>query len=125
MDAAFAARVRRGGPARVNLIGHSMVALVVRWYLLRGTADVPADGSPPPVTWAGTEQVRHVILVDTFPSAYVVLPRPGAPVHAEDGAPVTFTDVAVWERLGWGAFAIASDSAFPDGLSWLLLTQPD
>lgn len=46
VDAAVAARVKGGGPARVNLIGRSMGALVVRWSLLYGTADLPADGSP-------------------------------------------------------------------------------
>jgi hypothetical protein len=40
-----------------------MGALVVRWYLLYGTADLPADGSPPPVTWAGAQHVRDVVLV--------------------------------------------------------------
>lgn len=64
-------------------------------------------------------------LVDTFPSAYVLLPRPGAVVYADDSGPVPLTDVAEWERPGSGIFAIVSDSAFLDGRSWLRLTQPE
>ena len=63
VDAAVSLRQAATGEARVDLIGHSMGALVVRWYLMYGTADLRPDGSPPPLTWAGARNARNVVLV--------------------------------------------------------------
>lgn len=48
---------------KVNLVAHSMGGLIARYYLLYGDADLPEDGSLPPVTWAGARYVNKVILV--------------------------------------------------------------
>ena len=36
---------------RFDLVAHSMGGLVARYYLRYGAADLPADGSLPPLTW--------------------------------------------------------------------------
>jgi len=51
------------GEARFDVVAHSMGALVVRYFLRFGDADLPADGSLPPVTWAGAGAVERVVLV--------------------------------------------------------------
>lgn len=61
--AASARHEARTGDAHVDLIGHSLGSLVVRWYLMYGTADLRPDGSPPPLTWAGARLIRTAILV--------------------------------------------------------------
>lgn len=48
---------------KFDIITHSMGALVVRYYLMYGEADLPADGSLPPLTWAGARNVARVIYV--------------------------------------------------------------
>jgi hypothetical protein len=42
-----------------------MGGLVTRYYLRHGTADLPEDGSLPPVTWAGAAHVNRVVLIGT------------------------------------------------------------
>jgi pimeloyl-ACP methyl ester carboxylesterase len=58
---------RRDGAApetvQFDLVAHSMGALLTRYYLRYGAADLPEDGSIPPVTWAGAENVERVVLV--------------------------------------------------------------
>jgi hypothetical protein len=44
-------------------VAHSMGALLLRYFLRFGDADLPADGSLPPVTWAGARYVDRAILV--------------------------------------------------------------
>jgi len=51
------------GEARFDVVAHSMGALVVRYFLRFGDAELPADGSLPPVTWAGAGAVERVVLV--------------------------------------------------------------
>ena len=48
---------------RFDLVAHSMGALVARYYLRFGAADLPADGTVPLPTWAGAENVGRVVLV--------------------------------------------------------------
>lgn len=48
---------------KFDLVSHSLGGLVARYYLRYGTADLPEDGSLPPVTWAGAELVERAVLV--------------------------------------------------------------
>ncbi len=50
---------------KFDIAAHSMGGLVVRWFLRHGAAPLPADGSPPPITWAGAEYLERVILIGT------------------------------------------------------------
>lgn len=50
---------------KINIVAHSMGGLVTRYFLRYGNADLPADGSLPPVTWAGAKLVNKVVLVGT------------------------------------------------------------
>jgi hypothetical protein len=59
-------RMRRfgnSGPVRFDIVAHSMGSLLARYYLRYGAADLPADGSPPPVSWAGAERLGRVVLI--------------------------------------------------------------
>jgi pimeloyl-ACP methyl ester carboxylesterase len=62
-----AARRRRFGeaakPVKFDIVAHSMGGLIARYYLQYGDADLPADGSPPKLTWAGATNVERVVLV--------------------------------------------------------------
>mgnify|MGYP006274175337 CR=1 FL=1 len=53
----------RGPPVKFDIVAHSMGALVARYFLMYGGADLPEDGSPPELTWAGAEHVDTVILI--------------------------------------------------------------
>ena len=48
---------------KFDIAAHSMGALLTRYFLMYGGADLPADGALPPVTWAGAEHVERVILI--------------------------------------------------------------
>ncbi|MCR9244869.1 MAG: hypothetical protein NXI31_07545 [bacterium] len=50
---------------RFDIVAHSMGGLVARYYLRYGQNGLPADGSAPPVTWAGAEQIDRLVLVGT------------------------------------------------------------
>ena len=50
---------------RFDIVAHSMGGLVARYYLRYGATDLPEDGSLPPVTWAGAQEVDRLILVGT------------------------------------------------------------
>ncbi|MEM7528985.1 MAG: hypothetical protein AAF416_15140 [Pseudomonadota bacterium] len=62
-----AVRTERYGAApkdvRFDIVAHSMGTLVVRYYLMYGGQDLPADGSLPELTWEGAENVDYVVLV--------------------------------------------------------------
>jgi hypothetical protein len=51
-----------------DIVAHSMGGLLTRYYLRYGAAPLPADGTPPEITWAGADLVERVVLVGT-PSA--------------------------------------------------------
>jgi pimeloyl-ACP methyl ester carboxylesterase len=53
------------GPVKFDIVAHSMGGLLARYYLRYGEADLPEDGSPPEITWAGAKQVSQLILVGT------------------------------------------------------------
>lgn len=50
---------------RFDVVAHSMGGLIARYYLQFGAQDLPADGSVPPVTWAGSEEVDRLVMVGT------------------------------------------------------------
>jgi pimeloyl-ACP methyl ester carboxylesterase len=50
---------------KFNIIAHSMGGLVTRYYLRYGTADLPDDGSLPPLTWDGSRYIEQVVLIAT------------------------------------------------------------
>jgi len=50
---------------KFDIVAHSMGGLLTRYLLRFGPEDLPADGSVPEVTWAGTEHIERVVLVGT------------------------------------------------------------
>ena len=48
---------------KFDLVAHSMGSLVARYYLRYGTAELPEDGSLPPVTWEGAQHVEHLVMI--------------------------------------------------------------
>jgi hypothetical protein len=50
---------------RFDLVAHSMGGLIAHYYLRYGEQDLPADGSLPAVTWAGTREVDRLLQVGT------------------------------------------------------------
>jgi len=50
---------------RFDIVAHSMGGLLARYYLRYGTADLPEDGSLPPITWAGARHVERLVMVGT------------------------------------------------------------
>jgi pimeloyl-ACP methyl ester carboxylesterase len=50
---------------RFDVVAHSMGGLIAHYYLRYGANDLPADGSLPPVTWAGAEQIDRLVMVGT------------------------------------------------------------
>jgi pimeloyl-ACP methyl ester carboxylesterase len=50
---------------RFDVVAHSMGGLLAHYYLRYGDADLPADGSAPPITWAGARHVARLVMVGT------------------------------------------------------------
>lgn len=50
---------------KFDIVAHSMGGLLARYYLQYGSADLPEDGSLPPLTWAGARYVDRAVLVGT------------------------------------------------------------
>ncbi|MEO1467670.1 MAG: hypothetical protein AAFV86_01340 [Pseudomonadota bacterium] len=48
---------------RFDFVAHSMGSLVLRYWLMYGGEDLPADGTLPELTWAGTRRAGTVIIV--------------------------------------------------------------
>jgi pimeloyl-ACP methyl ester carboxylesterase len=129
------AEARDDSGGRFNVIGHSMGALVARYYLRYGTAE---PGGP--VTWAGARRIHQMMLVAPpnagsissldailngsrvglsygtlsalvvarMPSIYQLLPpREAATLVDAQGETVDadLLDSATWERFGWGPYA--------------------
>lgn len=57
---------------KFDLLAHSMGGLIARYYLMYGSADLPEDGSLPPITWAGAQHFSRVVIVAT-PNAGSIL----------------------------------------------------
>lgn len=52
-----------GDSAKVDIVTHSLGALLVRYYLRYGTQALPEDGSAPVLDWRGAEKVRRAIFL--------------------------------------------------------------
>ena len=66
--------MRRSGVDRdvkFDVVAHSMGGLLLRYYLMYGKEDLPADGTLPEPTWAGKDLVDRAILVGTPSSGAV------------------------------------------------------
>ncbi len=50
---------------KFDIVAHSMGGLVARYYLRYGVQDLPSNGSPPELTWAGARYVDNLIMVGT------------------------------------------------------------
>jgi hypothetical protein len=90
---------------KFDIVAHSMGGLLTRYYLRHGAADLPADGSPPPLTWAGAAHVSRAILIGT-PNAgsaeallQVVEGRRFAPILPRYPAAVLGTMPSIYQLL--------------------------
>ena len=90
---------------KFDIVAHSMGGLLTRYYLRHGPADLPADGSLPPLTWAGAAHVSRAILIGT-PSAgsaeallQLVEGRRFAPILPRYPAAVLGTMPAIYQLL--------------------------
>ena len=129
-----------------------MGGLLARYFLRYGAEDVLSQDEPP-ITWAGTEHVDRLIMisppnfgamkvlreliegrhypvvkfepamVNTFVSAYQMLPRTKHAVWVDEEGQRVQTDVLsaeFWEANEWGAFAAGQDPY----LQWIFPGEP-
>ncbi len=88
-----------------DVVAHSMGGLLLRYMLRYGDQDLPADGSTPKVTWAGTELVRKAVLVGTpnagSPKALVDLTHgvKFSPFHGAYSAAVLSSMPSIYQLL--------------------------
>lgn len=50
---------------KFDIVAHSMGGLIAHYYLRYGAQALPADGSRPPLTWAGCRNVGSLLMVGT------------------------------------------------------------
>jgi pimeloyl-ACP methyl ester carboxylesterase len=50
---------------RFNILAHSMGGLIARYAAMYGDADLPADGKPPQLTWAGARDINKIFMFGT------------------------------------------------------------
>lgn len=55
----------RDADVRFDIVAHSMGGLVARYAMLYGDADLPANGTLPPLTWEGARMMGRVIQIAT------------------------------------------------------------
>ena len=55
----------RDADVKFDIVAHSMGGLVARYAMLYGDADLPADGSPPALTFAGARYIARLIQIAT------------------------------------------------------------
>ncbi len=48
---------------RFDVVAHSMGSLVLRYYLMYGDQELPADGSLPELTWAGAKRIACAVFI--------------------------------------------------------------
>src|SRR5262249_45989161 len=59
-------RIKRygtSGPVRFDIVAHSMGALLARYYLMYGPAELLVNGTPPILTWSGAQHVERLVQV--------------------------------------------------------------
>jgi len=56
-------RAPKAAAIRFDFVAHSLGALVLRYYLMYGDQDLPADGSLPVLNWAGSRRAACAIFV--------------------------------------------------------------
>jgi pimeloyl-ACP methyl ester carboxylesterase len=56
-------RYGTSGPVRFDVVAHSMGALLARYYLMYGPAELPSNGTPPVLTWAGAQHIDRLVQV--------------------------------------------------------------
>lgn len=59
-------RIQRYGKTdavRFDIVAHSMGALLARYYLMYGPAELRTDGTPPVLTWSGAQNVERLVQV--------------------------------------------------------------
>ncbi len=55
----------RDATVKFDIVAHSMGGLVARYAMLYGDADLPADGSLPPLTWGGAGYIDRLVQIGT------------------------------------------------------------
>ncbi|MEO0621002.1 MAG: hypothetical protein AAFU49_06445 [Pseudomonadota bacterium] len=86
-----------------DLLAHSMGGLVSRYYLMHGTAELPEDGSLPPITWDGARHFSRVVIV-AAPNAGSIIAMDNlvngkslGPLQPFYPAPLLATHASVWQ----------------------------
>jgi len=132
-------RILQSGTKTIDVVAHSMGALVLAYYLRYGRSDGIED-------WSGARKIRHAVLVNppfggsiklardfgrgsstgfndnllsaeairSFTSPFQLLPRPDStPIFDKAGKPfeINLFNIEVWERYRWGLFTTRTTEA--------------